>query len=537
MINYPNLASNFNDSDSSPHLFIGNLPLTCTETSLLKLFHSYHFYPIKIRLMNEIIYGRSIFFAFVTLNSITNSIKAKIQFHGYMYEGKSLKVVWASDNDDPIEIKPTQTQESLSLASSNENISINSNNNTNDNNTIKELILNSNSNENFPSTDQNIDINIITSKLASVSLKNSNDSISPTTSSSPSFSPSLSPSSSGLSVNNKELESNSSSVSSVASIHLTYITYQIKNLVTEETIKKLFLNYGEVLSVHLKKSCVDSFIGRQYGYGFIHYPLSPRGISSICQSIKYLEDETIENINYRSALSLNLRILLGFAKNEKFMPSTNYPNQIYNTASNSPGMIGSSYSFHSSSSSNYYLSTPPSMSPTTSPYNSFDDEDRKNFRSVSTDSNDNSLSGLPSVPIMNAQRVSHYMYSAPSPYHTSPPYSHPNQPNHPGSLPAYQYYYFMPPPPPPSASPYLSVIPVSEQIPYPNMYPPQAPGYYYNYPLYTEQVERPDLSLQPPITSQLQSSMPSPSPSLANSASNKVKNSFPKSLDNKKAPL
>lgn len=91
-----------------------------------------------------------------------------------------------------------------------------------------------------------------------------------------------------------------------SSIHVSYISYQLKRLITEESLRVLFSTYGVVLDTSIKKSYIDESINRQCGYGFVHYSCSPEGIESALAAVAALNDTTIDGVCYKCSISHNL---------------------------------------------------------------------------------------------------------------------------------------------------------------------------------------------------------------------------------------
>eukprot|EP01040_Poterioochromonas_malhamensis_P002156 gene2156-2297_t len=89
-------------------------------------------------------------------------------------------------------------------------------------------------------------------------------------------------------------------------VHVSFISYQIHNLVTETSLRVLFSKYGEVADVSIKKSTVDRALNRQSGYGFVHYPITPEGINAAFRAATELQDTTVDEVNYKSSLSHKL---------------------------------------------------------------------------------------------------------------------------------------------------------------------------------------------------------------------------------------
>lgn len=91
-----------------------------------------------------------------------------------------------------------------------------------------------------------------------------------------------------------------------SSVHISYISYQLTNLITEESLRKLFSKYGTVLDCSIKKSYIDESINRQCGYGFVHFSSDKEGIDSALAAVAGLNDATLENVCYKCSISHNL---------------------------------------------------------------------------------------------------------------------------------------------------------------------------------------------------------------------------------------
>jgi len=88
-----------------------------------------------------------------------------------------------------------------------------------------------------------------------------------------------------------------------SSIHVTYISYQINKLVTEESLRAIFSLFGDVLDTSIKKSTVDEIGGCQSGYGFVHYANSLAGIESAFKAARSLYDVQVDGVNYICKIS------------------------------------------------------------------------------------------------------------------------------------------------------------------------------------------------------------------------------------------
>lgn len=161
-----------------------------------------------------------------------------------------------------------------------------------------------------------------------------------------------------------------------SSVHVSYISYQLKNLVTEVSLRDLFRKYGEVIDTSIKKSDIDLNINRQCGYGFIHYPSTPEGIMSALNSVKFLNDATIDDICFKCSVSHNL---------EKHLNSLS--NQL-----NNPDLSKIAQSLSSNSSPNVSLSPSPTTTSINASSNTFVGSSFSNSNSNSILSSSNSIS-------------------------------------------------------------------------------------------------------------------------------------------------
>lgn len=57
---------------------------------------------------------------------------------------------------------------------------------------------------------------------------------------------------------------------------------------TEEFLRILFGQFGTVIDVSIKKSMIDQEMGRQSGYGFVHFALNRAGVSSAVKAVEAL---------------------------------------------------------------------------------------------------------------------------------------------------------------------------------------------------------------------------------------------------------
>lgn len=81
-------------------------------------------------------------------------------------------------------------------------------------------------------------------------------------------------------------------------------------MVTEESLSQLFSRFGQVKDVSIKKSTIEPDVGRQCGYGFVHFDVTTEGIQAAVGAAKALQDTTIEDVNYKSSISHNLSKML-----------------------------------------------------------------------------------------------------------------------------------------------------------------------------------------------------------------------------------
>mmetsp|Transcript_31746 Transcript_31746/g.43560 ORF Transcript_31746/g.43560 Transcript_31746/m.43560 type:complete len:1019 (+) Transcript_31746:53-3109(+) len=107
----------------------------------------------------------------------------------------------------------------------------------------------------------------------------------------------------GKVVNKREEQEDHSEQFGIPSVHVSYISYQIENLVTESSLKTLFSAYGTVLDASIKKSTVDEVTKFQSGFGFIHYSNKRDGIEAAFKAAMTLYDERIDNVNYTCKIS------------------------------------------------------------------------------------------------------------------------------------------------------------------------------------------------------------------------------------------
>lgn len=95
-----------------------------------------------------------------------------------------------------------------------------------------------------------------------------------------------------------------------AQVHFSYLTEHVDFLVTEETIRNLFIEFGEIDDVTIKKSVVDGVVHSQSGYGFIHFPMNEEGIRSAIRATSVIRQVLIGEILFDSCLTRPLVAML-----------------------------------------------------------------------------------------------------------------------------------------------------------------------------------------------------------------------------------
>lgn len=113
-----------------------------------------------------------------------------------------------------------------------------------------------------------------------------------------------------------------------SSVHVSYISYQLDNLITEETLRVLFSSFGVVLDTSIKKSYIDKSINRQCGYGFVHYASNAEGIRSALSAVASLNDSTVYDACYKCSISHNLEKHLESLRNTNALNYQLYPNNL-----------------------------------------------------------------------------------------------------------------------------------------------------------------------------------------------------------------
>lgn len=89
-------------------------------------------------------------------------------------------------------------------------------------------------------------------------------------------------------------------------VHVSFISYQVSHLVTEESLRVLFNRFGLVSDVSIKKSMIDQEMGRQSGYGFVYFSIHNDGVRAAVEAAQALTDTTIDEVNYKCSLAHNL---------------------------------------------------------------------------------------------------------------------------------------------------------------------------------------------------------------------------------------
>lgn len=90
-------------------------------------------------------------------------------------------------------------------------------------------------------------------------------------------------------------------------------------------MSQLFSRFGVVKDVSIKKSTIEPDVGRQCGYGFVHFDVTQEGIQSAIAAAKALQDTTIDEVNYKSSISHNLNKMLHGEETTTNYESTSSP--------------------------------------------------------------------------------------------------------------------------------------------------------------------------------------------------------------------
>lgn len=97
---------------------------------------------------------------------------------------------------------------------------------------------------------------------------------------------------------------------SSAQVHYSYLSHNTRDLITEESVRNVFSQFGEVDDVTIKKSSIDSRTNCQSGYGFIHFPLSDEGIDAAIRATSFLRQIMVGDVLYDSCLTRSLEAII-----------------------------------------------------------------------------------------------------------------------------------------------------------------------------------------------------------------------------------
>jgi len=119
-------------------------------------------------------------------------------------------------------------------------------------------------------------------------------------------------------LNNSSLPQPTAKGSRTAQVHISYLSKQLNFIISEQFLRDIFGNFGNVLEIALKKTCVDPEMSVQNGYGFVHYPLTPEGINSALMAVQNLHQVTINQITFDCSVSNQLnQILMSMERNNQ----------------------------------------------------------------------------------------------------------------------------------------------------------------------------------------------------------------------------
>jgi hypothetical protein len=92
---------------------------------------------------------------------------------------------------------------------------------------------------------------------------------------------------------------------------LNFVLLQPGLLVNEETLLSVFEQFGIISDVSVKSCAMNPNNGLHDGYGFVHFPCSPEGVSVALKAVSALsENPIVDNVHYSCEMSKNLLKLL-----------------------------------------------------------------------------------------------------------------------------------------------------------------------------------------------------------------------------------
>jgi len=101
-----------------------------------------------------------------------------------------------------------------------------------------------------------------------------------------------------------------------SSVHVSFNVTKSNIIVTEESLRYLFSQYGFVVDVTIKKEVFNNGRGIQ-GYGFVHFSSTLEGIESAVHAVSGVNNVTVDGVHYRVGLSMNLERKLNDMMNQR----------------------------------------------------------------------------------------------------------------------------------------------------------------------------------------------------------------------------
>ena len=92
----------------------------------------------------------------------------------------------------------------------------------------------------------------------------------------------------------------------INSVYVRFVTSKLHEYITEEDFHKVFDKFGCVQDVSIKESSVDKRLGRQSGYGFVHFSCDSEGIECAIRAVSEVDNSTFDGVTYNVELSKNL---------------------------------------------------------------------------------------------------------------------------------------------------------------------------------------------------------------------------------------
>jgi len=101
-----------------------------------------------------------------------------------------------------------------------------------------------------------------------------------------------------------------------AQIHFSYLSEKPTNLVTEQTIRNIFMEFGFVEDVSIKRTQTNNNSRVQHGYGFIRFRRDSNEVGAALQAVSVICQVDINHVLYDCCLTRSFQAAIALSSHQ-----------------------------------------------------------------------------------------------------------------------------------------------------------------------------------------------------------------------------